>query len=358
MGLKTYIYGVGCAVWLAGCQSTPQTVEFSGLRSPKHEKSYATEILNDDYIFSSPQSMVKYDSLLIIKDYYDREACFHVFSTDGRFLYSFGYKGKGPGEIIYPGTLSIDKKNRCLIVWDSNQKKLVRYRLPSARGEIIQYADHIENPRNSSYFSDVVAHDADYYAIGHVYPLRFGRLTSDSVATLYSDYPLLTEDEEANRSCWDYSHQTRIADDGRRMVQTCYVGAAMEIFSLENNKIHSEKVLAITPPVYHIVEGAKPKWVGLIDETVLGFIDLQVSDRFIYAILSNQPLTEEGCDGSESIWIFDWNANPVGKMNLDRYIETFCVDEDDGTVYAASIDQSSGEYELVKFSFDPNGFSE
>lgn len=358
MRLKTFIYGVSCAVWLAGCRPASKTVEYSDLQPPKYEKSYVTEILNDDYLFSFPQSLIQYDSLLIVKDYHNREACFHVFSTDGRFLYSFGYKGKGPGEIIYPRTLSIDKKNRCLIVWDSNQKKLLRYQLPLAAGDSIRYLDQIENPLNSSYFSDIIAHDTDYYALGHVYPLRFGRLTPDSVATLYSDYPLLTEDEEANRSCWYYSHQTRITDDGSRMVQTCYVGAAMEIFSLENDQIHSEKVLAITPPVYRIVEGAQPKWVGLIDETVLGFIDVQVSDRFIYAILSNRPLTADDCEGSASIWIFDWDANPVGKMNLDRHVEVFCVDEQNGTIYAVSNDLQSGEYQLVRFNFNPNDFAE
>ena len=49
MRLKTFIYGVSCAVWLAGCRPASKTVEYSDLQPPKYEKSYVTEILNDDY---------------------------------------------------------------------------------------------------------------------------------------------------------------------------------------------------------------------------------------------------------------------------------------------------------------------
>lgn len=338
-----------------------ESLHYEPFPEPSRQQSYRAQIFNNTYAFTYPSNMILTDSLLIVQDNVNQEYAYHAFSRKtGDFLYSFGRKGRGPGEIITPGDMvTIDNRNHLLVTWDANRKKQVRYRLPGHTGDSIFFDSESTILSTKGYnISDIMANNGEYYAIGYIYPLRFGKLDKDSIRLLYSDYPQLTEDDEANRSVWNYVSLVRMSPKGDRIVAATYVGTALEILSVRQDSIQSQRIRAVNPPIFRIVDGVKPKWVGLIDETIIGFIDIRVSDRFIYANLSNQPLTEEGCDGSESIWIFDWDANPAGKMNLDRYIETFCVDEADGTVYAASIDQSSGEYELVKFSFDPNDFSE
>lgn len=328
---------------------------------PSRQQDYQTQIFNNTYPFSSPDNIVLTDSLLIVQDHINQEYAYHVFSRNtGDFLHSFGRKGRGPGELITPGDIAtIDAKNRLLVAWDANRKKLVRYRLSECPGDTTLFYDESTVVSKAGYnISEIMVNNDDYYAIGYIHPLRFGKLEADSIRLLYSDYPQLTEDDEANRSVWNYDVLVRMSPQGDRIVASTYVGTALEILSVRQNALHSQRIRVATPPTFRIVDGVKPKWVGLIDETVLGFIDIQVSDRFIYTILSNRQITEEGCDGSESVWIFDWEANPVGKMNLDRNIETFCVDELNGIIYAASIHPSSGEYELVKFRFTPNDFSE
>ncbi len=338
-----------------------KSLHCEALSVPRRQQECRTRIFNNTYPFSSPSNMVLTDSLLIVQDHLSQEYSYHVFSrSTGDFLHSFGRKGRSRGEMITPGDIAtIDAKNRLLVTWDANRKKLVRYRLSEHTDDTTLFYDESTVVSSEGYnVSEIMVNNDDYYAIGYIHPLRFGKLEADSIRLLYSDYPQLTEDDEANRSVWNYEVLVRMSPRGDRIVAATYVGAALEILSVRQNSLHSQRIRVVNPPIFRIVDGTRPKWVGLIDETVLGFVDIQVSDRFIYAILSNRQITEEGCDGSESVWIFDWEANALGKMNLDRNIETFCVDELNGIIYAASLNPSSGEYELVKFSFTPNDFSE
>lgn len=342
-----------------GSHSDPP-ITFTPLPESLPEQLCASDTLNDSYPFVYPEQILRYDSLLIVFDFLDRESVFHVFSDrDGRFLYSVGRKGNGPGEVIMPTSPTIDPTDRSLALWDARQKRLVRFRLPASSNDSVRYLDYCQNPSNSSYFSQIIAHDGSYYVAGHVDPLRFGKLEQDSVRVLYSDYPLLTsEDAEANRSVWNYAPYTRITSDGKRMVQSCYIGAALELFSIDNDRIHSDTVLAITPPRYRIVEGTRPRWVGTIDETLLGVLDVQISDRYIYALISQQSLTSDplAAEGSAYIHVFDWSGRPVCRLKLSRLIECFSVDESRGLIYGIAFDEGSGEYQLLRINFNSNDF--
>lgn len=334
---------------LWGCRNKTEVVQFAGLEEPEKQKSYSTEIFNDDYLFSYPQQLIRYDSLLVVSDYFDRTEAFHLFSThDGHFLYSFGRKGRGPGEVISPGSISLDRRNG-MVVWDGGQKKLLRYRMPLNAGDSVRYAGQLQNLRGA-HFGDIFFAGEDCYVFGHVDPLRFGRLAGDSVGVLYSDYPLLTEDEEANRSVWNYEPHVCATADGRHFAVSCYLGAALEIFSIDRDSIRSEKLLAIAPPIYRVVEGTRPKWVAAVDETIDGFLDLQASDRYIYALLCDSQAPY----GARSIRVFDWEGNPVFRMNFDRVVQQICVDEPDGIIYGTYEDAETGEYHLLKLRFDPN----
>ncbi len=350
----------GLFVW-TGCTSDDHTaVTFTSLPESLPEQLCASDTLNDSYPFVYPEQILRYDSLLIVFDFLDWESVFHVFSDrDGRFLYSVGRKGNGPGEVIMPTSPTIDPTDRSLALWDARQKRLVRFRLPASSNDSVRYLDYRQNPRNSSYFSQIIAHDGSYYVAGHVDPLRFGKLERDSVRVLYSDYPLLTsEDAEANRSVWNYFPCTRITRDGRKMVQSCYVGAALELFSIDKDRIQSDTLLAFTPPIYRIIEGTRPRWVGTIDETLLGVLDVQISDRYIYALISQQSLTSDplAAEGSAYIHVFDWSGQPVCRLKLSRLIECFSVDESHGLIYGMAFDEESGEYQLLRINFNSDDF--
>lgn len=53
----------------------------------------------------------------------------YSFNTEGKFICQFGRKGQGPGEYSLPFDFSIDKQNKQVIIYDSNQSRIHIYDL-------------------------------------------------------------------------------------------------------------------------------------------------------------------------------------------------------------------------------------
>ena len=50
-----------------------------------------------------------------------------VFNSSGKFLNKIGRQGKGPGEFLYPKQFIINETKHLLYLYDSTQKKIIRY---------------------------------------------------------------------------------------------------------------------------------------------------------------------------------------------------------------------------------------
>lgn len=87
-------------------------------------------LLNDSFLFSDPMEMICLDSLLIIHDSQKQDYCFHIFnSKNGNFIKSFGSKGKGPGEIIFPESMNYSTYKKAITTYDPNLRKIVIYNI-------------------------------------------------------------------------------------------------------------------------------------------------------------------------------------------------------------------------------------
>ncbi|MBA7556081.1 hypothetical protein ES705_48779 [subsurface metagenome] len=75
-------------------------------------------------------------------------------------------------------------------------------------------------------------------------------------------------------------------------------------------------------------------FMGKNEKTRKAFVSGTVSDNYIYILYSGCLRDEENWSYGQSIYIYDWEGNPVKKIILDRSVYTIGVSEDDSRLYS------------------------
>ncbi len=89
----------------------------------------------DDYLVY-PYDLAIYNNTLYIADASDN--CIKVFSIDGKFLNKIGKKGSGPGELLSPFVITVNKKLKEIYCWDSGNHQISVYGLDGSFRRIIK----------------------------------------------------------------------------------------------------------------------------------------------------------------------------------------------------------------------------
>ena len=79
---------------------------------------------------------------------------------------------------------------------------------------------------------------------------------------------------------------------------------------------------------------------------ILGFIDVAVTDRYVYALLSGKSTRESGLSAfaGNVIRVYDWNGNLLKIYTCNTDLTTLCVSADDSIMYAIGLVE---DYELL-----------
>jgi len=93
-----------------------------------------------------------------------------AFNHDGKFLNKIGRQGKGPGEFLYPKQFVINESKSMLYLYDSTQKKIIRYRLDG------QFIDEI---RVNAYMRAFALDEKDNILLGYVADLPNMKFDTD-----------------------------------------------------------------------------------------------------------------------------------------------------------------------------------
>ena len=311
------------------------------------------EICNDNFLFNSPHGILATDSLLILYDN-NYDGIVHVFSKAGGYIRSGVKKGRGPGEIITLGSFDIFENK--LLICDPSLNRLIVYNLNRIVNDLTPYYTEEYTLFNDSYW----IRQAKWYKDGSIAikgysdNLRFGFIDGEKVISTYCKFPDLVLDQEENRSIWEYEVQWKFKPDYSKMVTTTYIGSLMEILNSENiTYIESEKLLPIHKPKYTLAQGAKPKWITSSDNTTIGFLDLFVTDSHIYALIYGVNINDLETN-LPSIYVLSWDGIPKVKYQFEERIWTFCVDEEEESIYAIASDDTN--LSLRKYSLPSTGW--
>lgn len=68
-----------------------------------------------------------------------------------------------------------------------------------------------------------------------------------------------------------------------------------------------------------------------------GFVRSMATNQFIYLLFSGETKFSPLLSNSNTLFVYDWNGQPVKKIKFDRYVSGFTVSDDDSTLYAHDI---------------------
>jgi hypothetical protein len=81
-------------------------------------------------------------------------------------------------------------------------------------------------------------------------------------------------------------------------------------------------------------------YMGKTDETKKAFLAGAVTDKYIYLLFSGLSHAEkDDWSFGKYVYVYDWNGNPIKKLNLDRRVSSLTVSKDDKTMYSYDVDK-------------------
>lgn len=297
----------------------------------------SVEIINDDFIFMSIDFMDVYDSLLIVCDS-SIDSMLNIFNKkDGSLIASGGTKGKGPNELIGPRDYSFDRKERQLYIFDAGRDALLKIDIDSL---VLQ----------KKFLSETVHLKNNHHVVNHNYHLKdslfisvnglkeIGLVTENNIidkAIPTTPYPFTSEE-------WLYflagHNGLKTNHIGNKLVLTTTIGGVMYIYDIDNNKISLNTTKYFYEPIFE-----RKRAEFNFDESIFGFYDPYLSDRFIYSVLIGEKNPEHL---PQHISKFDYDGNPITRYNVGYPVGVIAVDEEDKYIYMAIY--KDGELALAK----------
>jgi len=153
--------------------------------------------------------------------------------------------------------------------------------------------------------------------------------------SLWGDFPNLIniEPSQNDMKMNIYSKATSVKPDKSAFVSCYNYFPLIRIY--KNFSLYKEKMLPVDKEQSFFEEGEYQN----SKENIVYFSQIFSTDNFIYTLLYNKSIKElEDTEGDDIpyIIIWDWECNPIKKINLDYQITSFTVSANDSVLYGVS----------------------
>jgi hypothetical protein len=320
-------------------------VRYTSGSFPQKKVLKANKVLLKDEL-ANPGQILLIDKNTVILNNPEINPSFHVVNLQtGKIINQFGFKGHGPGEIIYPFSCQLTNNNK-VMVHDLNGKKLLFFELeeiltgkknlaPSIlKLSPLFYPRKVYSLSTGNYFVNLLGHKDGYSNC---------LMNSEGEATRFlTMYPKLGFDFNMNIASNYFGTYSDVSPDGNNIVAAYSDWDRIEVFD-EEGSLHT------------VIKG--PLFVDLNEKSSNSMANKVLrSGKTLYktpAVGNNSFMVPfSGRDfrnaAYNTLYWFDNNGKPLANFTLDRDIISFAVDWDQRNIYGINIDM---EPEILKFQF-------
>lgn len=266
----------------------------------------------------------------------------HIFNKHtGAFITSAASKGRGPGEFVnYVRSLDT-VKDTIYVSEGSSDRPVYLYNL----------MDFV-NKANNFRTIDISGCSRSYLGL---FPVKEGFLSapatkgdrfaihdkSGKMVSIYHKFPDLGVELDTLHLWKMIQLRTGLAvkPDRNKFAAVTMLGAILEIYSIENNKIRLEKELKFYPP--KIVINRSDSRSRIHPDCMIGFWNAVATNDFIYTIFSGK--TERDFQSTpllaDFVYVFDWEGNPVKSYTVPCKIKRLSVNEQTKRAYITTVDE-------------------
>lgn len=148
-----------------------------------------------------------------------------------------------------------------------------------------------------------------------------------------------------------YQGKIATSPEGDYLVHAVYMSPIISFYKLSPKNVHLLKSHVDSYPAYKPELGDKSYASAMSKSNKLGYIDIAVTDKYVYALLSGKSTEESGLSAfmGSVICVYDWNGTLVKKFMCNAEMTTICVSADDSIIYAVGLVE---DYELLKATLE------
>lgn len=324
------------------CKKTTDKVVYT---PPVFDKTFKkTVTIVGDTIEALGSDPIIVDSFLVIKhESMKNEQLFHVYNRKtGKYVQSFGNKGRGYGELISSNGISMDYNSKTIYVGAMNQSRATVFDLDSLRyGKVGISEIRLRLPLNSTGFYRVTPENfLTIYNLHNRFALYDKEMNVIDSCNYYSPTKSGISEGYALINYYLYSSGILVKPDGSKFANLTTCGLIVEIFGMNQNKIEHLNTTYFYEPTYNI-ESGDPLW----GRCIRGLRTYFATDKYIYIVLNGTLDDEIRLD---KISVFDWEGHCVKQYDLEVNIMRISIDEEAGIGYVILRDESL-EYRLGYF---------
>lgn len=335
-------------VLLAACSSSGMKEMSRYSDFPQEVELKAQVVPLDTALFRYPFRIRIEGDKAIVMDLHGTDSYYHLFQYPGfRYLSSFGKRGDSPDEMLSAENLRYIKG----AIWtlDSNKGELNRFVSSSSgdsllREEVVSLDKSLLRSLDFAFYNDSTFIIPDYSGDNRFcWVHRDGKLIKRSGTIPSTNEDALSHARPALAQAWrsfvDYNPQNGV------LAAATQLGEVLEIYNLKDST-HVVRVGPCGEPEFKISEG-----YGL-PTGIMGFSDVQVTDRAIYAVFHGRTFKEISqqkepiIDGGRYIYVFSLQGEPLCKYTLNRYIYGIHVDEEKKIITATDV---NNDQPIVEF---------
>lgn len=329
---------------LASCHSPSHENVIRYEDFPSTETLQGSIVPLDTALFRYPCRIRLQGDKMVVMDLHPSDHFFHLFTyPQGHHLYSFGRKGDAPTEMLSAEnmrwndntlwTLDANKATLNCFEWEPSADSLVHKETIRLDNDIPCPLDFVQYDDSTFLIPDYSGESRFYKVNQQGKPLKkWGTIPSTDKEALAHARPALAQ---AWRSFIDYNPRNGV------LAAVTQLGEVLEIYNLKGNT----HIVCIGPhgePEFKVSEGYG------IPTGIMGFSDVQVTDKAIYAafqgisfkeIAQSAQKGDTQNDGARYIYVFDLKGKPLCKYTLDHYVSSFTVDEAQGIILATDVNK-------------------
>jgi len=338
---------------LASCSIDDKykTIKISEFPEVISAKGEVFEYNNPPHLIANAVYII--DSLIVLKNAMDESDFFFLFDkNNGNLIGSFGKRGRGPNEFLYPQVYDQYKKyDDSTYIWihDLHQKKMA---LVNLNKSIL---------RNDNAVLETIT-EPDATSPVEMLKLPNGNLIGRSMSSegrfFYHDirsdstkwvefFPEVENPPYKHMMVNLYQGSTRIKPDNSKFVSALTYFKRIDVFSADEVPTHMFSYVFDDSP-------ENPEFPSEMGQSIPGtlmnyYFDLHLTENYIYAInlnITNEELNKEKDTGYSELHVFSWDGEAVACYKLNHLIFSFSIDEKNGYLYGLALPASYEEMEL------------
>ena len=311
--------------------------------NPVEIKGITTKF-EEDFLWPTRPTYISDNRLLYIDE---KETCFiHLYNlSQERKIYSGFHIGRGPSEMLGPFSISVED-DTTFWIHDIVKQEFKRFVISH---DTILTSNKISFHQNRILYPNIITND-------YVIALNLNSQSSawvcvfDSVGSIIKElvkYPDNRLDIPQMVFMESYQGNLKVKPDNTKFVLACRYTDLLNIYNLDGTLISSFRTENPFSPKIN----AQAMGGGLVmaqdEETMLGFIDLAVSDEYVFGLFSGKSRKDKNPSYCNKILQFDWNGQLLNVFSFDESLISITCSKEEDCLYMFVMDENKKK--LAKF---------